>query len=41
MPYSENYDSNYDSFYDYTIYDMGFVFDQDDEEESELNSYDA
>jgi len=43
MPYNNNYDSSYDSFYDYTVYDMGFIFETDDEEDDnlDLDVYDA
>jgi hypothetical protein len=41
MPYEDNYDSLYDSSYDYTLYDMGFIFNNDDEEEEATESYDA
>ena len=33
LSYDNNYDS-YDSTYDYMVYDLGFVFDKEDEEES-------
>lgn len=42
MPYDTiNYDSQYNSSYDYTVYDTGFIFNDESEEETELDSYDA
>ncbi len=43
MAYDKNYDSSYDSLYDYTVYDIGFIFEAEDEEDDnlDLDVYDA
>ena len=41
MAYENDYETSYDSSYDFTVYDMSFIFDGDDEEEETTDSYDA
>lgn len=41
MAYENYYNSSYDSSYDFTVYDIGFIFDNENEEEETTDSYDA